>query len=586
MEFTSIKRPRNVGWVRAAALLYGDWGTSKAYVIGIGFALAGYAALPHLLAVVLLTAIVGINYIWVCKCFPNGGGVYSAARVHSQKLAVLGALLLTADFVVTASLSCLEAFHYFGFPSEDARRIAIFAIIIIGIMNAYGPKFTGNLAIYLAFPTVVLIIVLLIFGVPHITFDHLQKPQGGILHNWMLFAGMILALSGVEAAASTTGVMQLDAGSTYERPQIARTATRAVMVVMIEVCVATALLAFLTLSTPGLEGGEYKEAMIRHLGEVYVGEWFGVAIGVVIALLLLSAVNTAINGIISVVYVMAHDGELPKTFTYLNGHGVPWLALILATALPVLVLEIARDVSMLASLYAIGVVGAITINLGSTAMNQSLSLKRYQRYFMGATAILLLLIWITIAVEKQSALVFILFFTVAGFIARGYALRKKSAESLDLVSANEEEWKTASLPGPEDTYEESGQSILVSVRGVTPALKFAVEEARLRRARLYVLYIKEVAVQVQIHPRWQDDADASKVFKEISQIAKGVPLVPLFAFGFNPAELILDTSATLGVDILILGGSARNSLLKILRGNVVEEVTRNLPENIQLIIYS
>jgi len=380
--------------------------------------------------------------------------------------------------------------------------------------------------------------------------------------------------------------MQLDAGSTYERPQIARTATRAVMVVMIEVCVATALLAFLTLSTPGLEGGEYKEAMIRHLGEVYVGEWFGVAIGVVIALLLLSAVNTAINGIISVVYVMAHDGELPKTFTYLNGHGVPWLALILATALPVLVLEIARDVSMLASLYAIGVVGAITINLGSTAMNQSLSLKRYQRYFMGATAILLLLIWITIAVEKQSALVFILFFTVAGFIARGYALRKKSAESLDLVSANEEEWKTASLPGPEDTYEESGQSILVSVRGVTPALKFAVEEARLRRARLYVLYIKEVAVQVQIHPRWQDDADASKVFKEISQIAKGVPLVPLFAFGFNPAELILDTSATLGVDILILGGSARNSLLKILRGNVVEEVTRNLPENIQLIIYS
>jgi len=35
MEISTIGRPRNVGWVRAAALLYGDWGTSKAYVIGL-----------------------------------------------------------------------------------------------------------------------------------------------------------------------------------------------------------------------------------------------------------------------------------------------------------------------------------------------------------------------------------------------------------------------------------------------------------------------------------------------------------------------------------------------------------------------
>ena len=34
MDRLSGHRPRNVGWARAAALLYGDWGTSKAYVIG------------------------------------------------------------------------------------------------------------------------------------------------------------------------------------------------------------------------------------------------------------------------------------------------------------------------------------------------------------------------------------------------------------------------------------------------------------------------------------------------------------------------------------------------------------------------
>ena len=38
------KRPRNVDAARAAAILYGDWGTSKAYVIGLAFAIAGYSA--------------------------------------------------------------------------------------------------------------------------------------------------------------------------------------------------------------------------------------------------------------------------------------------------------------------------------------------------------------------------------------------------------------------------------------------------------------------------------------------------------------------------------------------------------------
>jgi hypothetical protein len=35
-----VHRPRNLDWKRAAALLYGDWGTSKAYVIGLAFVAA------------------------------------------------------------------------------------------------------------------------------------------------------------------------------------------------------------------------------------------------------------------------------------------------------------------------------------------------------------------------------------------------------------------------------------------------------------------------------------------------------------------------------------------------------------------
>src|SRR4051794_4340162 len=165
MEISTIGRPRNVGWVRAAALLYGDWGTSKAYVIGLAVAAVGFAALPHLLAVCALTGLVGINYIWVCKHFPNGGGVYTSARLHSRRLATVGGLLLMADFIVTASLSCLDAYHYLGIhDSAAAKKWAITTIFVIGAVNFLGPKHTGSVAVWLAVPTVAVVVSLISGG--------------------------------------------------------------------------------------------------------------------------------------------------------------------------------------------------------------------------------------------------------------------------------------------------------------------------------------------------------------------------------------------------------------------------------------
>jgi hypothetical protein len=63
MDSIGMHRPRNLGWARAAALLYGDWGTSKAYVIGLAFVAAGFSAFPIILAVCGLTGLVAYNYI-------------------------------------------------------------------------------------------------------------------------------------------------------------------------------------------------------------------------------------------------------------------------------------------------------------------------------------------------------------------------------------------------------------------------------------------------------------------------------------------------------------------------------------------
>src|ERR1051326_4580001 len=140
MERVGSHRRRNVGWARAAALLYGDWGTSKAYVIGAAFLASQYSALPTILAVCLLTGLVGYNYVIVCRHFPDGGGVYSSARLQSRFLAVLGSLLLVADMTVTASLSGWSAMVYFHVPKQHLIAVTVGIILVNGAINYFGPK--------------------------------------------------------------------------------------------------------------------------------------------------------------------------------------------------------------------------------------------------------------------------------------------------------------------------------------------------------------------------------------------------------------------------------------------------------------
>jgi nucleotide-binding universal stress UspA family protein/L-asparagine transporter-like permease len=584
MEISTIGRPRNVGWVRAAALLYGDWGTSKAYVIGLALAAVGYAALPHLLAVCLVTAVVGINYIWVCRCFATGGGVYAAAGLHSRRLAMIGGLLLLADYIVTASLSCLDAFHYLGFDQVQAKKWAISAIFLIGTLNFFGPKHTGSIAIWLALPVFGVVIALIFGGMPHLKDFHPQIPTDGVWHNWVAFVGMILALSGVEAAASNTGVMKLDPDATLDRPSVRLTSRRAVTAIMLEVVILTALLSVLSmcLPLPADQLHTHKEDMLRYMGETFFGPSFGKVVGWVFALLLLSAVNTAIGGMVALLYVMAHDRELPDTFVQLNRFGVPWVPLIAATVLPVVVLDVGESVEALASLYAIGVVGAIILDIGSCAFAPSLPLSPRQRRVMKLTAALLAAIWLTIALSKLYALLFVTIVLAVGLAIREYNHRQRRHAAA----------AAAALPTPAAATAEPaadrtpflGQCILVAARGWTPALQFALEESRVRRAQLLVLYVREVAVNIDMGGNWQDDPDAKVLFTSIEAEASGLKVNKLYSVSDSPADTIIDIAATFGVDTVVLGGSRRATLVNLLKGNVVARVAANLPESMHLIV--
>lgn len=577
-------RPRNVGWLRAAALLYGDWGTSKAYVIGLAVLLAGYAAPVYLAGIVALTLLVGWNYIHVCRLFPQGGGVYHSAHLHNPRLAVIGALLLLADYIVTASLSCYEAFNYFG--TGDSTRWAILAVFAIGVLNYFGPRFSSGLAVYLAAPTILCVLTLVAFGIFQQPELQWHWPKVGFLRGWEVFAGMVLALSGVEAIANTTGVMKLDPGSTPEQPSVHRAARRAIGWVMLEVCLVTLALGVLAAGMP--EGSFLRpEAFLRRMAEHYVHPAFGVVMGWTMGLLLLSAVNTAVVAMVALLYSLAQDGELPPVFKQLNAYGVPWVPLIVAVALPVLVLDLAPGLEALASLYAIGVVGAITLNLWSTSTAQGLPLSLGPKILMLGTSLLMAAIWATIAATKIHALMFVALVCGVGlFIRETY--RKKSRRPAESPAAGSGEAPSRSREEPvasEEGAEEAGR-ILVAARGMTAAARYAMEEAKIRGARLYFLWVREVQVATDVSGKLEQDREAMRVLEEVRRVAaeQKILVTPVYCVSNKASDMITELAATLGADLVILGGSRRKLLVNLLRGDTVQQVSHSLPEEIRLVV--
>jgi amino acid transporter len=600
------KRPRNVDSTRAAAILYGDWGTSKAYVIGLAFAIAGYSSFWLIAAMCLLTALVGVNYMAICRHYPDGGGVYASVRHRSEILSIVGAFLLIADYIVTAAISALSAFQYLGVDHPEV--FAAVAIIGIGGLNYFGPKHTGGLAFLVSVPTAIVVVILGAFCLPHLgqAVHNLRPLAGGFFANWNGFVGIVLALSGVEAIANATSVMKLNPGSTEENPNVSKTSTPALLWVMAEVCVFTALLGLGMNALNGLQihNGDVdapgspgvRDYMLRYMAEVFVGGPLGALAGqlagwivsAVFGLLLLSAVNTAIVDLIAISFLMSRDRELPEPFERLNRFGVPNLGLMVATVIPVILVVAVKDVAGLADLYAVGVVGAIATNLGASSTDKKLNLERWERVLMFFTFLIMGAIEISLFVDKPNARLFAATILVFGLILRGLVTERAQKKAVSTGLANDARKVEVGFSFNAPISETSGPAMLCAVRGIGRTLDFALEEARETDRPLYLLFVREQPILApdDRKRKWIDDDEARAIFSYAKGKAEGHTMLPCYAVSDSAADTIVDIAATVGASYVILGKPERNMIANILRGSLIRNVSSILPEEIHLLVYA
>jgi amino acid transporter/nucleotide-binding universal stress UspA family protein len=563
-------------------MLYGDWGTSRLYVLGIAFTLAQFASIYYIVALSILMVFVGWAYTYICRIYPDGGGVYSAAKHVSQHLAVVGALLLIADYVVTAALSTLDGFHYLGAAHPWGWTIGL--IVFIGVLNFYGPRRVGSLALLIALATVILFLIIAAFMVPHLGAAHFERPHGSLLKNWGNFVGVILALSGVESIANMTGIMN--------KP-VERTSALSIWPVLLEVAIINVVMGVAMNAIPMATLQGHTEDMVKVLAGYYVGPVFAKVSAVVFALLLFSAANTAIGAIMSVLFLMGRDGELPKGLTSLNRYGVPWIALIVATVIPLLTLVCQTSVTSLASLYAIGVAGAITINVGTCTLAKTVAINRWQRVLMGGVTLVMGAIVVTIAIDKLNALIFATCILGTGLAARAadkgwVRFREAYPQPIpelvkEILAPSAERHITISPEQPR---------LMVATRGGARLVNYAVEEAERRNAALFVLFVRELAVpfpdRERTGARLEDDKEAQALFQQVKDLAKekDVALIPIYDSGISAADAILDHAVTLGVECLIMGISKRGALWRAFKGDVLQDVMEILPEQITLLIHA
>lgn len=650
-------RPRNLRWVHAGPLLYGDWGTSRLYVLGLAFLYTAHASVVYLAAIGLLMIAVSWAYTHICRCFPDGGGVYTAARQLSPTLSVIGSTLLLSGYIMTAAISVIEAFHYFHVPDAWVLPLAVVSIVLIGGVNYLGARSAGKFALIIALAALGVSAVMAVLAIPYfiegistIEFEYFRVTPPA--DAWVNFTKICLALAGVEAVANMTGLM---------KEPVEKEAKKTIWPVSIEVVglnmifgLALTALTFSVIGTslhdmhvpdeirlretrtefistlPAEEQARYAaerpfnltrervellteeqrhawEQLEIHEGEVEqytnasmrviaeetasnamgakLGVIFGNLAGVTFGLLLLSATNTAVMAMVSVFFAMAADNELPKAFTKLNYSGVPWVGLIVSVLIPILVILVEQNVTVLASLYVLGVTGAITVTVLSSAVNKELDLGPKTRIFMWALGLFLLSISLTIAITQPISTAFS--GTLVALALGVRTIRTKAVvDTGEALAAPATGWLKV-LQDLEIKIDPDKPKIMLAARGRYQS-EYAVDLAKRRGGTLFAIFVRSIRVmdlRPGQAPRIETDEAAQEALGTTAMLAReaGVNFVPIYVTSQEIPDEILDHTVTYGCDTLIMGKSRRSVFSRKLEGDVVSEVSRSLPEGITMI---
>jgi amino acid transporter/nucleotide-binding universal stress UspA family protein len=521
-------------------------------------------------------------------------------------------MLITVDYFLTSAISSVSGMQYLGsfFPFIDAHIVLLSALALgfLAIVNIIGIRESALLSLFmacaaLAVNLVVIGVTLAFIGPPEWStiLRHLQPEHPLPLSVFLVgFGSAWLAFSGLESISQLSPAMRTPTKST---------ARNGMFLVVISILLTSPLLTLFSVAL-------LPDAIKLHDSEHFISElgalWGGLPVKALVvgtaSVLLLFAANTAIIGGYHVFLALAERGFLPAVVTFRSRRfGTPHFAIGVATIVPMLVIAFTEgQLTTLGDMYAFGLLGAFVL---SSAGLDVIRWRQHQRgigFWVGiVTTLMVVVAWSVNLVAKQLATFFggglvTLGMTIAVATQQGrfadVFYRIPFVARLATRRISEAERETEAIPNLISLGEASEivplypSRTLVAVRGRNLRL---IDEAIAREKgwggnAIYALYVEErpglfVGAEAQ---KPDEEGIASLRFASKAAQRQGFELIPVWTVSYNAAEAIARAAEILEVDTVVMGVSRRNAIYHLLRGHVVNGLTRRLPSSCHLLLYN
>jgi amino acid transporter len=322
-------------------------------------------SLPIGAVLVVLMVSVGLGYRQVIRAYPHGGGSYIVA---SDSLTPTWGLVagagLILDYILTVAVSVASGVAAItsAIPSVTPATVpiglAVIALLVLG--NLRGVRAAGALFAAPTYMFVSAIAVVVIVGLVKAA-GHGFHAVAPVSHHATEALGLLLILRAFSSGATAmTGIEVIsNAVSEFEPPEAdnARTTLTVMVGLLVSMFIGVVLIAHLEGVSPG------TQTVLSQIAHRSIGSGPLYAfVQISTTLVLLIAANSAINGFPQLLYFMARDSYVPRTFLRL-GDRLAFTAGIVVLAVPAALLFAAFNgqTEPLIPLFAVGVFVAFTL---------------------------------------------------------------------------------------------------------------------------------------------------------------------------------------------------------------------------------
>lgn len=334
--------------------------------------LLAFKYIPYItISILALLLILVVSYSQIIDHYPSGGGAYAVAKENLGKTASLivsSALIIDYIMTVAVSISSSTEALVSAFPIIVNHKviISLLCIFVITFVNLRGIREASNI---FGIPTYIFIfsmIALIVVGGIKILTGNLNSivyEQSNVLpFETVKGIGILLLLRAFSSGcAAMTGVEAVsNAISSFKEPSQKNAKLILFMLagIIIFIVGGTSILAINLKVAPALGHTVLSQMSMAVFGKSFMYY----VIQIFTSIILILAANTAYNGLPQLLYILAHDGYVPRQFssrgTRLSfSNGIMFICIISS----LLIILFRSDTHRLIPLYSVGVFISFTL---------------------------------------------------------------------------------------------------------------------------------------------------------------------------------------------------------------------------------